>query len=169
MKRTIKILLRIGTHVFAVGAGVALGIYLLPILTAPESPAVEAIQAAADTAQFKGEFHRDLADSDALHWGEGTLFIGVDSIAFEGRLAPGPDYRLYLSPKFVETEAAFEALKPDMVQVGFVRTFENFTVVVPESVDPARFNTAIVWCESFGQFITAASYQKKILPPNNSS
>lgn len=159
MKTGIKPFLFAGTHLLAVVVGVALGIYLLPILTAPESPADELVQATADVAQFEGEVRRDLEDSDALHWGEGTLFIGPDSIAFEGRLAPGPDYRLYLSPKFVETEAAFEALKPEMVQVGFVRTFENFMLAVPESVDPAKFKAAIVWCESFGQFITAASYQ----------
>jgi hypothetical protein len=46
-----------------------------------------------------------------------------------------------------------------MVQVGNIRTFENFMVSIPDSVDPAEFNTAIVWCESFGQFITSAAYQ----------
>lgn len=148
-----------GTHIAAVVVGIALGIYLLPILTAPESPANELLQATAETAQFRGQFRRDLADSDALHWGEGKLFIGRDSIAFEGRLAPGPDYRLYLSPEFVETEVAFEALRDEMVEVGLVRTFDNFMLSVPESVDPARFNAAIVWCESFGQFITATAYQ----------
>jgi len=40
-----------------------------------------------------------------------------------------------------------------------VKTFENFIVAVPESVDPAACNTVIVWCESFGQFITAAQYR----------
>lgn len=154
-----RILLLVGTHTLAVVIGFAAGIYVLPILIAPESPGVEAVRSTADMARFTGEFRRELADSDALHWGEGTLFIGADSIAFEGRLAPGPDYRLYLSPEFVETEAAFEALKSDMVQVGLVQTFENFTVQVPESVDPADFSAAIVWCESFGQFITAAAYQ----------
>ena len=143
----------------ALGVGFGLGIYMLPILIAPESPNIEAVRSAADVARFKGTFRRDLADSDALHWGEGTLFIGPDSIAFQGRLAPGPDYRLYLSPEFVETEADFESLKADMVQVGLVQTFENFMVTVPESVDPAEFKAAIVWCESFGQFITAAAYQ----------
>lgn len=159
MKQTVRILLLIGTHIVAVGGGFALGIYLLPILTAPESPAVELVRSTADVALYKGKFRRDLADSDALHWGEGELFIGPDNIAFEGRLAPGPDYRLYLSPRFVETEADFEANKSNMVQVGLVQTFENFMVVVPESVDPAQFNTAIIWCESFGQFITSAAYQ----------
>lgn len=159
MNRTTKILTQIVTHVVAVCVGVALGIYLLPILTAPESPSVEMVRASADIAQFKGEFRRDLADSDALHWGEGTVYIGTNSIDFEGDLAPGPDYRLYLSPKFVETEAAFSALKTEMVQIGPVRTFENFSVAVPVSVDPADFSAVIVWCESFGQFITAAAYQ----------
>jgi hypothetical protein len=74
-------------------------------------------------------------------------------------LAPGPDYKLYLSPEFVETEAEFTRLKSRMVRVGDVRTFENFVVSVPESIDVSSYNTAIVWCESFGQFITAAKYR----------
>lgn len=147
------------SHAAALGIGFALGIYLLPILTAPDSPPTEAIRSAASDAQFTTTFRRDLEDSDALHWGEGTLFISPELITFEGRLAPGPDYRLYLSPEFVETEAAFEALKADMVQVGSVKTFDNFMVKVPPTVDPAAFKAAIVWCETFGQFITAAAYQ----------
>ena len=76
-----------------------------------------------------------------------------------GRLAPGPDYKLYLSPEFVETEADFARLKGRMMRVGDVKTFDNFVVRVPESVDISRYNTVIVWCESFGQFITAAKYR----------
>jgi len=30
---------------------------------------------------------------------------------------------------------------------------------VPEAVDPERYNTVIVWCETFSQFITAAKYK----------
>ncbi len=159
MSRSVRTLLLAATHIVAAGAGFALGIYMLPILTAPAAPAVEEVRAAADAAHFTAVFRRDLTDSDALHWGEGDLYIGPDMIALEGSLAPGPDYRLYLSPEFVETEADFEALKPGMVEVGPVRTFENFTVAVPPSIDPAQFKAAIVWCETFGQFITAASYR----------
>jgi hypothetical protein len=46
-----------------------------------------------------------------------------------------------------------------MVRIGEVKTFENFIVPVPESADPGAFNTVIVWCESFGQFITSARYR----------
>ena len=76
-----------------------------------------------------------------------------------GKLAPGPDYKLYFSPRFVETEEDFNRLKSEMVRVGDVNTFENFLVPVPESIDPAAYKAVVVWCESFGQFITAAKYQ----------
>ena len=147
------------THAAALGIGFALGIYTLPILTAPPGPTEAEVQSAGNQARFTADIRRDLEDSDALHWGEGTLFVAQDAIAFEGRLAPGPDYRLYLSPEFIETEAEFEALKATMVEVGPVRTFENFMVPVPASVDPTAFKAAIVWCEAFSEFITAGEYQ----------
>ncbi len=153
-----KFILLSATHVAALLLGFALGIYLLPILIAPEAPSAEEIRATASGVRFTGEFRRDLADSDALHWGEGTVSIGRDMITLEGRLAPGPDYRLYLSPAFVETEAEFNRLKVSMVEVGPVRTFENFIVPLSPSIDPGDYSAIIVWCESFGQFITAAEY-----------
>ena len=152
-------IVRFLTHGVAAGIGFALGIYLLPILIAPEGPDGNEVRSVAGSAEFTGQFRRDLEDSDVLHWGEGTLYVGSESIAFEGNLAPGPDYRLYLSPRFVETEEAFLALKSDMAEVGPVSTFENFMVAVPDHIDPAAFKAAIVWCESFAQFITAAEYR----------
>lgn len=147
------------THAAALVAGVALGIYLLPILTAPTAPTAAEVQAHSGGMQFSGVFRRDLQDSDFLHWGEGTVAVGRRSITLTGRLAPGPDYKPYLSPEFVETESAFMRLKPRMAMVGDVKTFTNFIVPVPAHVDPASHNTVIVWCESFGQFITAAKYR----------
>jgi hypothetical protein len=32
-------------------------------------------------------------------------------------------------------------------------------VPVPDGVDPRRYTTVIVWCESFSQFITAEKYR----------
>ena len=154
-----KLVLLAASHAFTVAVGFALGIYALPILTAPSAPTASEAASAASQAIHTGQFRRDLKDSDLLHWGEGTLFIGPKSIVLVGNLAPGPDYKLYLSPEFVETEADFMRLKPRMVRVGDVRTFENFVVPVPESIDISRHNTVIVWCESFAQFITAAKYR----------
>ena len=146
------------THLAAVGAGFAIGIYALPILTAPPAAATAAVQDIQSRAQYRGSFRRDLKDSDLLHWGEGVVTVSAESIALSGELAPGPDYKLYLSPEFVETESDFKRLKPQMVRVGDVRTFKNFVVAVPAGINPSRFKAVIVWCETFGQFITAARY-----------
>lgn len=156
IKKTIVLLF---THGAVAAAGFAGGIYALPILIAPPAPSVDEVSDAASTAAFTAEFVRDLKDSDALHWGEGKVSVGKEVISFMGELAPGPDYKLYLSPQFVETEADFNRLKPSMIRVGDVKTFNNFLVKVPGDIDPAKYSSVIVWCETFGQFITAAKYQ----------
>lgn len=153
------VVLLIATHCAVGVVGFGVGIYALPILTAPPSPSESDIKAMSSQAKYKAEFRRDLKDSDALHWGEGTVSVGSKSITLMGKLAPGPDYKLYLSPEFVETESDFNRLKTNMVRVGDVKTFENFVVNVPPSIDPSNYDSVIVWCESFGQFITSAQYQ----------
>jgi len=147
------------SHALVALLGFGAGIYVLPILIAPPAPSATEAEAAAGQASFTGTFRRDLADSDALHWGEGTVSVGPAAVVLVGKLAPGPDYKLYLSPEFVETEADFARLRPRMVRVGDVETFDNFVVPVPRGVDPSQYTTVIVWCESFSQFITAARYR----------
>jgi len=154
-----KTLLLIASHLTVLAIGFGLGIYMLPILIAPSAPSSAEVATQAASARYVGTFRRDLKDSDALHWGEGKVSLSAKSVVLDGELAPGPDYKLYLSPEFVETEADFQRLKPSMVRVGDVKTFKNFVVPVPESIDPSRYNTVIVWCESFSQFITAAKYK----------
>jgi hypothetical protein len=118
--------------------------------------------------QFTAEFKRELKDSDALHWGEGTVSIGSSAITLVGKLSPGPDYKLYLSPHFVETESDFKRLKSTMIRVGDVKTFHNFVVAVPASIDPAQYSAVIVWCETFSEFIPAAKYRYPTVTPNKS-
>ncbi len=146
------------THAIAVVIGFAAGIFSLPILIAPDAPDVAVLTENAAQSEYTATFRRDLADSDFLHWGEGEVSISNSTVTLMGEIAPGPDYRLYFSPSFVETEADFNALKSSMVQVGMVTTFKNFAVSIPEGIDPANYNTVIVWCETFGEFITSAEY-----------
>jgi len=148
------------THVVVGLVGFALGIYALPILTAPPSPDASQMLSRIQQTQFIGEFRRDLQDSDFLHWGEGKLRVGERFVAFEGELAPGPDYKLYLSPQFVETEADFNRLKASMVQAGDINTFDRFIVPLSDGINVRDYTTAIVWCESFGQFISAAQFRQ---------
>jgi hypothetical protein len=156
MKRPLVLAL---THLLTLVAGVVLGIYLLPILAAPPAPSAAEVQAASAAASFRGEFKRQLKGSDALHWGEGALAVGPASISLMGRIAPGPAYKLYLVPEFVETAEDFKRVKDQSLAVADVKTFENFIVPLPPGTDVAQYKAAVIWCESFSQFITAAKYR----------
>ena len=150
----------VATHIAVAGFGFAAGIYTLPILIAPPAPTEAQISEHSPQAKYTAEFERNRKDSDALHWGQGTLSVGEETITFLGKLAPGPAYKLYLSPEFVETEADFEERKHAMVEIGDIDTFNNFIVDVPAGVDPSSYNSAIVWCESFDEYITSAQYKQ---------
>jgi hypothetical protein len=158
MKKRIMALLLV-THAAVGILGFLGGIYILPVLIAPPAPADAMVEQKAAQAMFTGQFKRDLQDSDVLHWGEGTLFVGSDFIAMMGRVSPGPDYKLYLSTEFVETETEFRRLKSSMIKVADVKTFENFVIDLPAGINPSSYSSAIVWCETFDQFITAAKYR----------
>ena len=154
-----KALILLVSHALVALAGFAAGIYLLPILIAPPAPEATDVSALAAKAQFSAQFRRDLTGSDALHWGEGTVSVGPTAVALMGRLAPGPDYKLYLAPAFVQDEAGFLRIKADSLRVGDVKTFENFIVALPPGVDLTAYNTVVVWCETFKEFISAAQYR----------
>lgn len=147
------------THLAALVIGFALGIYALPILVAPAGPDKAALQATQADAMFTGAFDKTLKGSDFLHWGEGAVHISRDKIAHEGTLAPGPDYKVYLTPEFVDTEEAFFKVREKSKRIGDVKTFDGFIVDVPPDVDVTAFNTVVVWCESFNEFISAAKYR----------
>ncbi len=83
-------LLRLFTHTAALAIGFALGVYFLPILTAPPGPDRAAIEAASEGATFTGTFRRDLKGSDFLHWGEGEIRLMADRIVHDGGSPPAP-------------------------------------------------------------------------------
>jgi hypothetical protein len=147
------------THAAALMLGFALGVYTLPILTAPSGPEKAALEAAASSAKFKGSFDRRLKGSDFLHWGEGDILIEPARIAHMGRLSPGPDYKLYLTTEFVDDEASFLRIKANAARIGDVKSFNGFILDVPQGIDVSAYTTAVVWCEAFGEFISAAKYR----------
>lgn len=152
-------ILLLATHLIALAAGFAAGIYALPILTAPPGPDKAVLQATAQSAIFKGRFERGLKGSDFLHWGEGEVRVMADKIAHEGRLAPGPDYKLYLAPAFVDTKDGFLKIKEQSKRIGDIKTFNGFVVDVPAGVDVKTFTSVVVWCEAFSMFISATKYR----------
>ena len=148
------------SHLLFAAAGFALGLYVLPILTAPKAPSIEAMSKASENVRYTAEFVKNLKSSDFLHWGEGKVSISDRFISLNGKIAPGPDYKLYLSPTFVEDEETFLSNKSTMLQIADVKTFNNFIVAIPASVNLDNYSTIIIWCESFGKFITAGQYRR---------
>lgn len=147
------------SHGIALLIGFGLGVYLLPILTAPKSPDQAVLEEMAQNALYRAELTRDLRGSDFLHWGEGMISLNRNEIVHEGRLAPGPDYKLYLVKEFVEHEDEFLPIKGQAQLVGDVKTFTGFLLGVPAGVDIEQFTTVVIWCEAFSEFITSVQYR----------
>lgn len=147
------------THAVVLVVGFALGVYMLPILTAPKSPDSAMLATTAESALYSTSFTRELKGSDFLHWGEGDVSVTSAQIVHEGKLSPGPDYKLYLTNTFVEDEEQFLAIKDGAQLVGDVKTFDGFLLDVPQDVDVAAYSNIIIWCEAFNEFITAATYK----------
>ena len=154
-----KKLLLLLSHLVFGAAGFALGIYTLPILIAPPAPDEAEIAQVSQSAAFTGNFRRDLKGSDFLQWGEGDVSVSSHKIAHKGKLAPGPDYKLYLTSGFVEDEAQFEAVKQAAARIGDVKSFNGFVLEVPAGIDINEYDTVVVWCETFREFISAARYR----------
>lgn len=153
-------LTRIATHLLALGMGVAAGIYLLPILIEPPAAEASAIERLADQARFHATMDPDIDGSDWLHWGEGTVHFTEQAIAIDGRLSPGPDYALYLVDGAVSTAEQFTSRSAARVRIGRVAGFGPQIIPLDASVRLDDYQTMVIWCEAFEQFITAARYRR---------
>ena len=136
--------------------GFGLGVYFLPILTAESGLNRDAVDALSASATRSGRFVPDLPGLDALHWGDGTVMLNDRQIWLNGEISPGPDYRLYLVKDFVDDETGFLAIKGAALQVGLINAFRNFALDLPAGIDLDAYGAVVIWCEAFGQFITAA-------------
>ena len=140
-------------------AGFLLGIYTLPLITAEEKPSQELSDIIKNDAIYKAIFVKDLKGSDFLHWGDGKILISKEKILFQGNLSPGPDYKLYLTKTFVTDEEDFLKAKNSALKIGAINSFNGFILKLPKDLNLERYNSVVIWCESFSEFITAAQYR----------
>ena len=61
------------SHSIILAIGFVLGIYLLPILTAPKSADIKEIEKLSSDVIYKTEFKKGQRGNDFLHWGEGRV------------------------------------------------------------------------------------------------
>ena len=146
--------------VVGLGAGFALGIYSLPIIVEWFSQNDQALSEQIFTqSDPEGQFDRNSPGSDALHWGEGTIRIADNKLFFadDVKLAPGPDYRVYMTKKFVETQDGFNRIKSQALEITKLKTFSGpLEFSLPENINLDVYDNVIVWCEAFGQYIASA-------------
>lgn len=140
-------------------AGFIAGVYSLPILTEQPAPDIAILKQHQGRSLFSATFKPGLKGSDRFHYGDGMVYLTNDAISMQGTLSPGPDYQLYLSRNFIDNEDDFLAQKGTMQRIAGVRSFNGFKLVVPQGIDVSDYNTVVIWCESFEEFITAAQYQ----------
>lgn len=142
--------------------GFGLGVYFLPILTAEKGLSETELAELTSTAQAQtqprqGIFVRDIEGSDRFHWGDGTIYVSDARIWLDGSIAPGPDYRLYLTKGQYTTKDSFLAAKSDALQIAPIKAYKDFSIDVPDGLDISDYDAVIIWCEAFSAFITSAS------------
>lgn len=160
MKSSVKlIIVLLVSHFMFFGIGFGAGIYFLPVLTASQNATSEDVQQVKDNARYFGHFTKNQKGSNAVHWADGKLYVSNNEIAFEGSVAPGPDYKIYLTKTRADDRDSFLKIKDDALYIGDLKNFGNFQKTIPEGVNIDDYTTVQIWCERFGQFISSASYQ----------
>ncbi len=115
-----------------------------------------------------GRFNPAANDSDLLHRGRGNFkivrFQSTNWVVLEDnfKVTNGPNYKLYLINRRddIETENAFLAIKAGSHFVGNIQQFEGYqSFPIPAHVDLNTVKSALIWCETFSQFITSGKLQ----------
>lgn len=156
-KRVVAVLLV--SHLGVFGLGFGAGVYYLPILTATNNATDGEVQMVKDNARYSGVFSKNQEGSNPVHWADGKLYVSNNEIAFEGTVAPGPDYKIYLTKTQANNKASFLKIKEDSLYIGDLKNFGNFKKAIPNGVNIDEYTTVQIWCERYGQFISSAPYK----------
>ena len=141
-----------------IGAGIALGWYVLPRAFAPAAPKAETVQAAdhGDLVASGGFIQAD--PNDPLHRGAGGVSVYDGEVVFDAdfQVPPGPDYRVLLVPK-PAIRAAGDIAKTMYVDLGPLTAFKGSQhYKVPAGVDLADYPSVVIWCRAYSLLIAPA-------------
>ncbi len=156
----------LGTAAGSVGMLIAFP-YLFP--PAPASDA--APSAAAAAAAFR--FDEMAPGRDAVHWANGSGRLLKTEAGWVLRLeadfksGPGPNYWIYFNTRPVGRASEFTA-DAGRTRLAKLRSFEGAqNYPLPTDVDPAKFHTVTVWCESFSQYIGSGALERGTATPKS--
>ena len=53
----------------------------------------------------------------------------------------------------------FSKKKINGLKIGAINSFNGFLLELPKDLNLENYNSVVIWCESFSEFITAAQYR----------
>ena len=148
--------------IIGLAIGIAGTIIVYPFIFPPPEVNERIADITKKTLAASGEFiHPN--PSDPVHWGKGGVSIyqqeNLNEVYLESdfEVGPGPAYHVYLSSgKDIKSNADFKnAVNLD---IGTLKSFKGSQIykVSSGSLDPAQYNSVVVWCMAFNQLITSA-------------
>ena len=144
---------------FFLGTGITLGLVLSPLITAEVSATQKEVNLVKQQALYSGEFDRHQPGSDALYWASGKVYLNENVIAFEGEIAPGPHYKIYLTKTQAFDQHSFLQIKHQSALIGDLNNFGDFIKSLPEGIDPQEYCAVQIWSEQFSKFVGSARYR----------
>lgn len=137
-----------------------------PVLNEPPPAAAILAGPEAGRQKISFEFDQKAPGRDFIHWANGTgallrtkqgwvLRLEPDFVA-----GPGPNYWIYFNTRATGEEKDFLA---DKARVKFapLRSFKGAqNYPLPMTIDPEKFHTVTIWCQSFGVYIGSAKLAK---------
>ena len=148
--------------IIGLAIGIAGTIIVYPFIFPPPEVNERIADINSKTLAASGEFiHPN--PSDPVHWGKGGVSIyqqgNLNEVYLESdfEVGPGPAYHVYLSSgKDIRNNDDFNsAVNTD---IAILKSFEGSQIykVSSGSLDPAQYNSVVVWCMAFNQLITSA-------------
>ena len=148
--------------IIGLAIGIAGTIIVYPFIFPPPEVNERIADITKKTLAASGEFiHPN--PSDPVHWGKGGVSIyqqeNLNEVYLESdfEVGPGPAYHVYLSSGTdIKSNADFK--NGVNLDIGTLKSFKGSQIykVSSGSLDPAQYNSVVVWCMAFNQLITSA-------------
>jgi hypothetical protein len=153
------ILVFVAGGLLGTAAGFALGIFFYPYMFLADIVAADKVEnPAARKLVASGTFiHAN--PSDPIHYGKGKVTVFQDLLHLESdfEVGPGPKFHVYLVPEANVTPSTRVA-QTRYVDLGRLKAFKGSqNYPVPSGIDPARYQSVVIWCEQFGVLISPAA------------
>ena len=83
-----------------------------------------------------------LEGTDVEHPASGTVVLSGDTLMLQdANITEAPDAQVYLAPDFDQSKG---------VKLADLASFTgNSEYAIPEGVDPAGYNSVVIWCDEF--------------------